>query len=510
MLRKRPSGISCLHVCWFSSILFLSAALASAQQSLVPSSHVRVIRVIAGAKGEVRNGAFVMTEQRSTFYANEDREIIVYFEWEGSRGIHHCEGAVHGPNGEFASMSSFDYTATQSRFIGFWKVPLSEGSPQGSWTFEGKVDGQPAGQISFQVVSSAKPAGVAAATVPGPPPLPTPASIYADSTAAAVNVDSVDINGRVIFRSSGFALQNGTILTSFRSIDGANLVRIHLPTGTAIALPAIFAWDRHQDWVVLATNLNTSSKLKLAEPGSWTIGDHCYWLNVRPDGTRVFADGQIVGLPTTAWGDRIDTSDGYSTPAAGGPLLNDRGEVIGILGGALPESLVGYMMQAPSESVVTFSVGGGIAVPATVLPQTLPASAVPLQELWSKELMTPTLTGSKYVVYGMLTQGSGKDSKALPTDRELKLQFQRADRLANVLILFSNAESFKSTALIKVYDTDNHVRVSSKPETITVNRGERAERVWQVPLANLPLGVYRVDVELKEGVAWRQYFKLTD
>jgi trypsin-like peptidase len=511
MRPKRPNASALLLCAISAASVPLCAAALRAQQSAgaAPSSHVRVIRAVAGAKGEVRNGTFIMTELRSTFYAPEDREIIVYFEWESAKGVHHCEGSVHGPNGEFASMSSFDYVATQSRFVGFWKVPLSESSPQGAWTFESKVDGQAAGQIPFQVVVASKPAGLARAALPDLPPLPTPTVIYANATAAAVDVDSLDPNGHILLHSSGFALQDGTILTSFRSIDGATTLRVHLSTGTTMALPAIVAGNRRQDWVVLVTNAKTNSTLKLAEPKSWNIGDHCYWLNVRPDGTRVFADSEIVGLPSPAWGDRIDLSEGYTAPTVGGALLNDRGEVIGILGGALPEALVGYVMM-PASPGITLSADGGIAVPATLLPSTLPTTPVTLQELWSKGLMTPPVAGSKYVLYGMLMQGSASDKKSLLSERELKLQFQKGDALANVLILFSDSDSLKSTATLKLYDADNHVLVASKPEKVNVNRGEHAERVWQVPLANLPAGVYRVDVELTEGVAWRQYFKLTD
>jgi hypothetical protein len=276
-------------------------------------------------------------------------------------------------------------------------------------------------------------------------------------------------------------------------------------------LPAIVAFNRHQDWVILLTNAQANSSLKLAEPKSWGIGDHCYWLDVRPDGTRTFADGQIVGLPAAAWGDRIDISQGYASPAFGGALLNDRGEVIGILGGTLPEAFVNSVTtQLQSDSEMTFSAVGGIAVPASPLPQALPTAPVTLQELWNKGLMTPSVAGSKYVLYGMLMQGNRSDKKSLPTDRVLKLQFQHNDNLANALILFSNSESFKSTAVLKLYDMDNRVVVSSSPEKVNVNRGDRAERVWQVPLTNLPSGVYRVDVELSEGVAWRRYFQLTD
>jgi hypothetical protein len=277
-----------------------------------------------------------------------------------------------------------------------------------------------------------------------------------------------------------------------------------------MALPAIVAVNRREDWVVLVTNAKTNSTLKLADPKSWNIGDHCYWLDVRPDATRVFADGQIVGLPSPTWGDRIDLSEGYASSALGGALLNDRGEVIGVLGGTLPEALAGSTIQlTPSTSEVTFS-AGGIVVPASLLPQALPSSPVTIQELWSKGLMTPSLAGSKYVLYGMLMQGDRSDTKTLPTNRELKLQFQRSDNLANALILFSDSESFKSTVALKVYDMDNRVLVSSTPESVSVNRGNRAERVWRVPLTSLPAGVYRVDLELTQGVAWRQYFKLSD
>jgi hypothetical protein len=166
----------------FVSFCLIASVASIAQQpgAVTPTgSRVRVIRALVGAKGEVRNGMFVMTEQRSTFYAPEDREVIVYFEWESTKGVHHCEGAAHGPNGEFASMSSFDYVAAQPRFVGFWKVPLSEGTPAGAWTFESKVDGQAAGQLSFQVVVAAKPAGVGRVVIPDPPALPNPADITA-------------------------------------------------------------------------------------------------------------------------------------------------------------------------------------------------------------------------------------------------------------------------------------------------------------------------------------------
>jgi len=492
--------------------LLLSGLPCAAQQAggVAPSGpQVHLARVLVGAKGEQRNGSFTMTEPRSVFYVPDDREVVVYFEWEGVRGTHHCEGYVRGPGGQFATMSSFDYVATQTRFAGFWRVPLSESSPPGNWTFESRVDGESAGQVSFQIVVTARPADLVKER-----PLPTPADIYTRAVAATVELEKLDAQGHLLRRSSGFFLKDGTVITSFRSIDGAAALRLRLSSGKNLPSPPIAAWNRHQDWAILATDETSNPSLKLAEGKTWNVGDHCYWLSLKTDGSRIISDGQIVGLKSPpSWGDRIDISGVYDSAGLGGALLNDQGEVIGILGGALPESLLsGFTSQSQGDaSEISFATSGGIAIAANLLPQSLPTTPVTLPYLWSKGQMTPQVTASKYVLFGMLTQGEKiKGKNFVPGERDLKVRFQRGDTTASVLIHFANSETFKSTTAIKLYDVDNQLLASGKPEKLNVNRGELAERMWQLPLSNLPTGIYRVDIELADAVAWRQYFKLVD
>jgi len=70
-----------------------------------------------------------MADPRTTFFVPDDRQVVVYFEWEGPRGTHHCEGTLRGPNGQLSVMSSFDYPATQPRFGGFWAIPAKPRLP---------------------------------------------------------------------------------------------------------------------------------------------------------------------------------------------------------------------------------------------------------------------------------------------------------------------------------------------------------------------------------------------
>src|SRR5260370_16534518 len=93
-----------------------------------------------------------MTDPRTTFFVPDDRQVIVYFEWEAPRGTHHCEGTLRGPNGQLSVMSSFDYPATQTRFGGFWTIPLLENTTAGMWIFTSPVDSESAGTFSFAIV----------------------------------------------------------------------------------------------------------------------------------------------------------------------------------------------------------------------------------------------------------------------------------------------------------------------------------------------------------------------
>jgi hypothetical protein len=65
------------------------------------------------------------------------------------------------------------------------------------------------------------------------------------------------------------------------------------------------------------------------------------------------------------------------------------------------------------------TVGSGIAIASTVLPQTVPVSSTILEELWSKGLMMPSVTTSKYVLFGMLSRGEQIKGKTFPTCRSI-------------------------------------------------------------------------------------------
>ncbi|HET6929584.1 MAG TPA: serine protease [Candidatus Acidoferrum sp.] len=509
----RPAVLSLLKFQFYAWIFLLitNSLPLSAQQAgglAASGPQVRLLRGVVGAKGEQRNGGFVMTEPRSTFYVPDDREVIVYFVWEGVVGKHHCEGTVRGPNGQFANMSSFDYNAGQPRFAGYWKIPLSDSTSAGTWVFETHVDGELAGQLTFQVVPGAKPNNLPAA-----PTLPTTADIYKLAVSASVSIDSLDPAGKPVKRGSGVFFKPGLVATSFRVVEGASVLRLRFSDGKEIRVNQLAAWNRRQDWAVL--QVDSPSTLKLAEPKSWNIGDHCYWLDVNPDGSRVIHDGQIVGMQSPPQsGDRINISGIYNRSSLGGPLLNEQGQMIGLLGSALPEALLSDFNSDLQSNMpdLNLSTLGGIAIPASLLPTSPPAaSPKSLADMLSTGDMMPIVSKSQLINFGLLSNGPASDPKqhaAVP--HNWKASFQRGDASAVAIIAFTNVENIKSTATIKLYDLDNHLVATGKTEKLVITRGQPAERTWTIPLGNLPAGFYRVDILVADDIAWRQYFKITD
>src|SRR5260370_25909648 len=81
-------------------LIFRVAPLLGQQAGGVPAAgpKVRMVRAVAGTKGESRGGSYVILDPRTTFYVPDDLQGIGYFEWEAPKGTHDWEGNCKGPN----------------------------------------------------------------------------------------------------------------------------------------------------------------------------------------------------------------------------------------------------------------------------------------------------------------------------------------------------------------------------------------------------------------------------
>lgn len=464
----------------------------------------RVVRSVAGSKGEQQNGRYVIDDPRDVFYVPADKEVIVYFEWEGPLGQHNFEGQWKNPEGKAVVISDFTYNATTKRFGGYWTLELSNSIEPGMWSLEAHVDGEVTGTHSFQIVAAPKPAS----------DQPTrhqraPAEIYKMALAATVTVERLDAKGQRSGIGSGFFLADDLVLTAFQVINGASRLRILLPDGQPLDVDQVAAWNRWQDWALLKVDARATGKLKRAPAGSWAVGDRCFTLDVPAEGNRVIVDEAIVGTHTFPnAGDRLNLPSLPRSPALGGPVLNEYGEVVGVLGGSV---LPGLVVSSPFDPGAGLSPirEGSLATPINLIPATPTAGSGRTLDQLAGEFVPP-LVKQPNLLYGILSLPVKRAKGQLPTTPENKTEFSKRDSAIQLQLVWNPTEKGNAEVTLRVYDMNNTVVVTSPMTRVKFNPGRFLMSTWNLNLAPLHPGTYRVDVMQNSDPIWRAYFRLME
>jgi Trypsin-like peptidase domain len=470
-----------------------------------PAFHV--VRSISGSKGSVQGDRFIMEDPRTIFYLPEDKQAIVYFEWDGPMGMHKLEGYWKTPEGKIAAVSEFSFEAHDKRFGGFWTLTLNETMQTGMWTLEARVDGEVTGTHDFQILSKEKPTGSAA------PRELSSAEIYKLAGGATVFIDRMDRHGQRFSRGSGFFLGENVVVTAFQTIDGASALRIIFPNGQQADCNKVLAWNRRQDWAVLEVVAPGAPHLARAEKQSGAVGDRVLLLDTPSEGGRTLGVVDIIGvqdyLPA---GRRLSISASPTSGAVGGPLLDTYGRVVGILGGSLlpgcPTLLGTHFADNLNMARAT-----GCSFKVLVVPLDLVAISPPgpltLAELSAKGEFVPPLTQSKDVTSGVLCKHVSRQTDYVSAVDETN-EFRGSDKEMNALISWSVKAKKKSAAVYEIYDLENHRIVQSTPGKLELEPGHWQFFSLKIPIAGLAPGIYRVDLLSDGEPAWRNFFRITE
>ena len=474
---------------------------------------IRIVRSISGSRGSEKGGQYIIDDPRTVFYLPEDRQVVVYFEWEGPLGRHKLEGTWKNPEGRVMVVSDFDYEAKQRRFAGYWTLLLSENFPTGIWSFEAHVDGELAGVHNFQVVTGKQP----------PPTGPvrrllTSAEIYQRGLASTVSVESFDSSGQRLGLGSGFFVGEKEVVTGFEVIDGASALRLTFSDGRAAGVEGLIAWNRLEDWAVLRAQLSGASKVDRAPSASPSVGDRVFSLDIPQEGSRTIVDGNLTGDRNfPLFGPRFNLSFTLQSLSSGSPLLNEFGEAIGLVvnrsllpgSSSLDALRRGFPMNLYNEKSPTRG-QSALAVPISRVPSAWTGlSTTPLSELTRTGEFTPPLVRFEDILHGTLTRRLDRaNSMSLPAD-EL-FEYSKCDGIVALYVQWDPKAKVKSTAYLRLYDFRNRLLVTTKPFKISLSPGRPMSTTWNIPVSELPPGLYRVDAIIDPTPVWRTFFRVID
>jgi len=479
---------------------------ASSGGGQVAESRFRIVRSVSGSKLADSGGHYVVEDPRSDFYIPADKEVVVYFTWEGPVGPHHFEGFWKRPDGKLLMISDFDYKADQPRFGGYFRMLLGERPPIGVWTLETRIDGEMVGIHNFQIIADTQPNS----------PTPSrrmlvPAEIYKRAAAASVFIENLNQLGERRSLGTGFFIGPGQLLTAFQVVDGATKVRVVMPDGRRAEAGEVVAWNRRQDWIILRIDAGQLPTLQLAaEP--WAIGDRVYVLDVPAEANRILIETSVIGKQSPSGsGDRITIGDNLNRRAMGSPLLSEYGEVIGLIGGNMIPGSAFVEDMAFSARSLSGTSRGTLAVPTSLIGQAvINSSPTTIEYLANSGQFMPPLAGNDDVLSGTLSRNVNRKTDP-PQPIDTRSEFSRQDTRAMLLITWLPREKRKGVPTLRMYDLDNRL-LSESPgkKKISVSPQKLSYTGWEVPLENLPSGIYRLDVALNTDTVWRTFFRVVD
>jgi hypothetical protein len=456
------------------------------------------VRSTSGTRGAQQGTRYIIEDPRNVFVAAEDRQVIVLFEWEGQVGLHRCEGRWKDPSGKVVLSAPIEYQATTRRFGIYWTLTLPEAAATGLWAVEVSVDGALAGTHTFEVAA-------AASSAPAPARrMLSQAEIYQRALASVVTIERLGPEGQLLGQGPAVALDGDHVVTAFSTIDGASSLRVRTDARGPLESQDIGEWDRRQGWAVVP--LAGHGLLAVSRsPGSPIVGDRCFVLDSGEDGARVITEAGVVGQEASPSA-RLRLNAGF---AAGSPVLDERGDLAGVVAGPGPEEVLGPVGMWTAHAGPLMVPRGSLFVLADRLPAA-PAARTGLAQLAARgEFLAPLSADQRHVVSGVFAARVQRGG-SVPIPQDQRWVFTRRDGEMSVFIQWNPQVKKDMLSRFEIYDADRRPIVKGAPAKQKLRPGEYYFTTWTVNIARFPAGVYRVDMLLDEAPAWRGYMRITD
>ena len=149
--------------------------------------------------------------------------------------------------------------------------------------------------------------------------------------AATVYLEMKDTNGKTLGIGSGFFVKPNLIATNYHVIEGAAKGTAKLVgKETRYNIEGVTATDKINDLALLKVTAFGTKPLALGDSGTVRIGETVYVAG-NPKGLEgTFSDGIISSRRDKLTKERLQMTAPISPGSSGGPVLNKKGEVIGV------------------------------------------------------------------------------------------------------------------------------------------------------------------------------------
>lgn len=468
-----------------------------------PADFPRLLRSVSGPSGRTVGHEFVLDEIRNRFVFPNDNSLVVYFQWDAPAGDHILTGIWKQPDGRVSQISPDVKIRTSTTALNcYWIFTLVPGLMNGVWSLDVRVDGAPAGTHSFEI------AGMSAELL-------SVDQIFKSIGPSVVWIRKLDRMGTKFDLAMGFVIAPNAIATAFQAIDSAARLEIEFPDGRKVTTEDLFAYSRSGDWAVVKADTGASTPVSRGDVSKLLVGQRLAIFTF-DSSTRVVGVVDIGGegvIP--GFGGRIQLTPESAPEAAGGPVLDSTGHVVGIVGGSRkPGARLSRLVLMGSREVrdtLVHGAGGTAINSATTIadvPSQIPANTKTLEKLTREGVLTPLLAPmAELVAAGTGNELRKRVSSGLPPETS-EFTYRGPD-VAVFSLWAKKGKISKGAVSLNVFDTSNKLRVTGKPKKISFARDPQ-ELGFTFSPAPLEPGTYRIDLGCDGSPVWRTFIRITE
>jgi len=159
----------------------------------------------------------------------------------------------------------------------------------------------------------------------------TPQEIAKNTFPSVVLLVMQDANGQPVSLSSGFFVLDGVVASNYHVVEGASRGYVKVVgQKTKYEIEGIMGIETERDLVLLKITATRTRPLSLGDSDSVEVGEPVYAIG-NPQGLEgTFSQGIVSGIRKVGSDKLLQMTAPISPGSSGGPVLNTRGEVIGV------------------------------------------------------------------------------------------------------------------------------------------------------------------------------------
>lgn len=159
----------------------------------------------------------------------------------------------------------------------------------------------------------------------------SPREIAARVTPATVSIASFDRWGDRSGTGTGFLVDNrGTFVTNHHVLDGAASLKVELSTGEQFTQVYSLVTDSQRDIAILRIPAEDTPAVAIGSDRDLEVGDTVFVMGNPLGFDRTFSNGMVSAKRLVEGSEVIQVTAPISPGSSGGPVMNEKGEVIGI------------------------------------------------------------------------------------------------------------------------------------------------------------------------------------